>query len=79
MTVSGASGNVLIADNVKLAFLKEAIWEFTKRKCAEAGEVLTERQIRDIEAQTLEFYGKQQVEAKKLLEKARINPGRTNK
>jgi hypothetical protein len=78
MTVSGASGNVLIADNVKLAFLKEAIWEFTKRKCAEAGEVLTERQIRDIEAQTLEFYGKQRVEAKKLLEKARINPGRRN-
>jgi hypothetical protein len=79
MTVAGASGNVLISDNVKLAFLKEAIWEFTKRKCAEAGEVLTERQIRDVEAQTLEFYGKQRVEAKKLLEKARINPGKMNK
>jgi hypothetical protein len=29
LQVSGAAGNVLIADNVKLAFLKEALWEFT--------------------------------------------------
>jgi hypothetical protein len=79
LSVAGASGNVLIADNVKLAFLKDAIWEFTKRKCAEGGEVLTEKQIRDIEAQTMEFYGKQRVEAKKILEKARITPGKGNK
>jgi hypothetical protein len=37
LEVSGTSGNVLIADHVKLAFLAEAIWEFTKRKCAEVG------------------------------------------
>jgi hypothetical protein len=79
LQVAGASGNVLIADNVKLAFLKDAIWEFTRRKCAEAGEVLTQKQIRDIEAQTLEFYGKQRVEAKKIMEKARINPNKNNK
>jgi hypothetical protein len=76
LQVAGASGNVLIADNVKLAFLKDAIWGFTRRKCAEAGEVLSEKQIRDIEAQTLEFYGRQRVEAKKILEKARINPNK---
>jgi hypothetical protein len=74
LTVAGTAGNVLIADNVKLAFLKEAIWEFTKRKCAEAGEVLTEKEVREIEAQTIEFYGRQRVEAKKILEKAMINP-----
>lgn len=79
LQVSGAAGNVLIADNVKLAFLKEALWEFTKRKCAEAGEVLTDRQVRDIEAQTMEFYGKQRVEAKKIMEKARINPNQSKK
>jgi hypothetical protein len=79
LQVAGASGNVLIADNVKLAFLKDAIWEFTRRKCAEGGEVLTQKQIRDIEAQTLEFYGKQRVEAKKIMEKARINPNKNNK
>lgn len=79
LQVSGAAGNVLVADNVKLAFLKEALWEFTKRKCAEAGEVLTDRQVRDIEAQTMEFYGKQRVEAKKIMEKARINPNQGKK
>lgn len=76
MQVAGASGNVLIADNVKLGFLKDAIWEFTRRKCAEAGEVLSEKQIRDIEAQTLEFCGQQRVEAKNILKKARINPNK---
>jgi hypothetical protein len=79
LTVSATSGSVLIADHVKLAFLAEAIWEFTKRKCAEAGENLTKKQIMDIEAQTLEFYGKQRVEAKKFLEKAKINTGKGNK
>jgi hypothetical protein len=79
LQVSGAAGNVLIADNVKLAFLNEALWEFTKRKCAEAGEDLTDRQVRDIEAQTMEFYGKQRVEAKKIMEKARINPNQGKK
>lgn len=76
LQVAGAAGNVLIADNVKLAFFKDAIWEFTKRKCAEGGEILTEKQIRDIEAQTMEFYGKQKVEAKKIMEKARITSGK---
>jgi hypothetical protein len=76
LTVSATSGSVLIADHVKLAFLAEAIWEFTKRKCAEAGENLSEKQIMEIEAQTLEFYGKQRVEAKKFLEKARLNTGK---
>jgi hypothetical protein len=79
LTVSATSESVLIIDNVKLAFLAEAIWEFTKRKCDEAGENLTEKQIMEIEAQTLEFYGKQRVEAKKFLEKARLNTGKTNK
>jgi hypothetical protein len=79
LQVSGAAGNVLIADNVKLAFLKEALWEFTKRKCAEAGKVLSDRQVRDIEVQTMEFYGKQRVEAKKIMEKARINPNQPKK
>lgn len=79
LQVAGASGNVLIADNVKLAFLKDAIWEFTRRKCGEGGEVLTQKQIQGIEAQTLEFYGKQRVEAKKIMEKARINPNKNNK
>jgi hypothetical protein len=37
LQVAGAAGNVLIAENVKLAFLKDAIWEFTRRKCAEEG------------------------------------------
>jgi hypothetical protein len=73
LQVSRAAGNVLIGDSVKLAFLKEALWELTKRKCAETGEVLTDRQVRDIEAQTMEFYGKQRMEAKKIMEKARIN------
>jgi hypothetical protein len=54
LQVSGAAEYVLIADNVKLAFLKEALWEFIKRKCAEAGEVLTDKQFREIEAQTIE-------------------------
>jgi hypothetical protein len=81
LQVSGAAGNVLIADNVKLAFLKDAIWEFTKRKCAEGGEVLTEKQIRDIEARARPWnsMGKQRVEAKKILEKARINPAQGKK
>lgn len=79
LTVSVTAGSVLIADHVKLAFLAEAIWEFTKRKCAEAGENLTDKQIMEIEAQTLEFYGKQRVEAKKFLEKARLSTGKGNK
>jgi hypothetical protein len=41
--------------------------------------VLTEKQIREIEAQTMEFYGRQRVEAKKIMEKARINPNKGNK
>jgi hypothetical protein len=79
LTVAGTSGNVLIADHVKLAFLAEAIWEFTKRKCAEGGEVLTEKRVQEIEAQTLEFYGKQRVEAKRFLEKAGLSKGKGNK
>jgi hypothetical protein len=79
LEVSGTSGNVLIADHVKLAFLAEAIWEFTKRKCAEVGEVLTEKQAMEIEAQTLESYGRQRVEAKRFLEKAGLTKGRGNK
>jgi hypothetical protein len=79
MCVSSTCGNVLIADHVKLAFLAEAIWAFTKRKCAEAGEVLTEKQIQEIEAQTVEFYGRQRVEAKRFMEKAGLNKGKGNK
>jgi hypothetical protein len=78
LEVAGTSGNVLIADHVKLAFLAEAIWEFTKRKCA-VGKVLTEKQAMEIEAQTLEFYGNQRVEVKRFLEKAGLTKGRGNK
>jgi hypothetical protein len=79
LQVSGAAGNVLIAENVKLAFLKEVLWEFTKRKCAEGGEMLTEKQIWDIEGQMMEFYGRQRVEAKKIMDKARIVPNQGKK
>jgi hypothetical protein len=79
LQVAGASEDMLIADNVKLAFLKDAILEFTRRMCAEGGKVLTERQIQEIKAETMEFYGKQRVEAKKIMEKARITPNKGNK
>jgi hypothetical protein len=79
MCVSSKCGNVLIADQVKLAFLAEAIWEFIKRKYAEAGEVLTEKKIQEIKAQTVEFYGRQRVEAKRFLEKTGLGKGKGNK
>jgi hypothetical protein len=74
--VAGACGGVLKEPHIKLAFLAEATWQFGRRKCAEGGENLTEQQIREIEAQILEFYGKQRVEGSKILDKAGIIPGR---
>jgi hypothetical protein len=79
MSVAGACGGVLKEPHIKLAFLAEATWQFARRKCAEAGENLTEQQVQEIEAQILEFYGKQKVEGSKILDKAGIIPGRGNR
>jgi hypothetical protein len=76
MCVAGACCGVLKEPHIKLAFLGEATWQFARRKCAEGGENLTERQIQEIEAQVLEFYQKQKVEGSKILDKAGIIPGR---
>lgn len=70
MAVAGATSEVLKAPHIKLAFLGEGVWEYGRRKCAEAGENLTEEQLMQIEAQIMEFYGKQKVEAGKILDKA---------
>jgi hypothetical protein len=79
MCVAGACGGVLKEPHIKLAFLAEATWQFGRRKCAEAGENLTDQQIGEIEAQILEFYGKQRVEGSKILDKAGIVPGKGGK
>jgi hypothetical protein len=76
MCVAGACGGCLKEPHIKLAFLAEATWQFARRKCAEGGKNLTKQQIRDIEAQVLEFYGRQKVEGSKILDKAGIIPGR---
>jgi hypothetical protein len=76
MCVAGACSGVSKEPHIKLAFLTEATWQFGRRKCAEGGENLTEQQQREIEAQILEFYGKQRVEGSKILDKAGIIPGR---
>jgi hypothetical protein len=70
MAVAGAVGDVLKVPHIKLSYLAEGVWEFTRRKCAEAGEHLTDQQIVEIEAQVLEYFGKQRVEAEKILDKA---------
>jgi hypothetical protein len=76
MCVAGATGDVLKVPHIKLSYLADAIWEFTRRKCAEGGEHLTDQQILEIEAQVMEFFGKQKVEAGKILDKVGITPGR---
>jgi hypothetical protein len=43
--------------------------EFTERKCAESGKHLTDQQVLEIEAQVMEYFGKQRVEAGKILDK----------
>lgn len=70
MAVAGVVGDVLKVPHIKLSYLADAIWEFTRRKCAEGGEHLTDQQILEIEAQVLEYFGKQRVEAGKILDKA---------
>jgi hypothetical protein len=79
-TASGGRGVRKCADcRQREAGLKDAISEFTRRKCAKGGEVLIKRQIRDIEAQTMEFYGRQRVEVKKIMEKVTITPNKGSK
>jgi hypothetical protein len=56
-----------------LSYLAEALWEFTRRKCAEGGKHLSDQQILEIEAQVLEQFGKQRVEAGKILDKAGLS------
>lgn len=73
MAVAGVVGDVLKVPHIKLSYLADAIWEFTRRKCAEAGEHLTDQQILDIEAQVLEYFRKQRVEAGKILDKAGLS------
>jgi hypothetical protein len=70
MAVAGAVGDVLKVPHIKLSYLAEGVWEFTRRKCAEGGEHLTDQQILEIEAQVLEYFGKQRVEAGKIMDKA---------
>jgi hypothetical protein len=70
MAVAGAVGDVLKVPHIELLYLAEGVWEFTRRKCAEAGEHLTDQQILEIEAQVLEYFEKQRVEAGKILDKA---------
>lgn len=79
MCVAGAAAGVLKEPHIKLAFLGEGLWQYTRRKCAEAGENLTERQIQEIEAQVIEFYGRQKAEGAKILDKAETIPGRGNR
>jgi hypothetical protein len=43
MCVAGATSDVLKVPHIKLAYLGDAIWEFTRRKCAEGGEHLTKQ------------------------------------
>jgi hypothetical protein len=76
MCVAGATGDVLKVPHIKLSYLADAIWEYTRRKCAEGGKHLTEEQILKIEAQVMEFFGKQKVEAGKILDKAGLTGGR---
>jgi hypothetical protein len=76
MTVAGATGNVLKVLHIKLSYLADAIWEYTRRQCAKGGEHLTDLQILEIESRVMEFFGKQKVEAGKILDKAGITPGR---
>jgi hypothetical protein len=79
MAVAGAAGDVLKVPHIKLSYLADAIWEYTRRQCAEGGEHLTDQQILEIEAKVMEFFGKQRVEAGKILDKASITPGRGNR
>jgi hypothetical protein len=76
MCVAGATGDILKVLHVKLSYLADSIWEFTRRKCAEGGEHLTDQQILEIEAQVMEYFEKQRVEVGKILDKAGIIPGR---
>jgi hypothetical protein len=76
MCVAGATSDILKVPHIKLAYLGDAVWEFTRRKCTEGGEHLMEEQILEIEAQVMEYFGKQRVEAGKILDKAGIIPGR---
>jgi hypothetical protein len=70
MSVAGAAGDILKVPHIKLSYLAEALWEFTRRKCAETGEHLNDSQVLEIESQVLEQFGKQKVEAGKILDKA---------
>jgi hypothetical protein len=70
MAVAGAVADVLKVPHIKLSYLADAVWEFTRRKCAEGGEHLSDQQTLEIEAQVLEYFGKQRVEAGKILDKA---------
>jgi hypothetical protein len=73
MAVAGATGDILKVPHIKLSYLAEALWEFTRRKCAEGGEHLSDQHILEIEAQVLEQFGKQRVEAGKILDKAGLS------
>jgi hypothetical protein len=79
MAVAGATSDILKVPHIKLSYLGDAVWEFTRRKCAEGGENLTDQQVVEIEAQVMEYFGKQKVEAAKVMDKAGINPGRGNR
>jgi hypothetical protein len=63
MCVARATWDILKVPHIKLSYLADAIWEFTRRKCAEAGEHLTDQQVLEIEAKVMEYFGKQRVEA----------------
>jgi hypothetical protein len=41
MAVAGVVGDVLKVPHIKLSYLADAVWEFTRRKCAEGGEHLS--------------------------------------
>jgi hypothetical protein len=73
MAVAGATGDILKVPHIKLSYLADSVWEFTWRKCAEAGKHLTDQQILEIEAQVMEYFGKQRVEAGKILDKAGLS------
>jgi hypothetical protein len=70
MAVAGATGDILKVPHIKLSYLADFVWEFTRRKCAERGEHQTDMQVLEIESQVMEYFGKQRVEAGKILDKA---------
>jgi hypothetical protein len=76
MALAGATSDIIKVPHIKLSYLGDAIWEFTWRKCAKGGEHLTDQQVLEIEARVMEYFGKQRIEAGKILDKAGITPGR---